>query len=47
MKILLCKVGKRKILYQINIFDRLVKFWTLLYSSKTVVEFSKGQSYRI
>ena len=35
MKILLCKAGKRKFLYFIKIFDCLVKFWTLLYSSKT------------
>ena len=35
MKILLCKAGKRKILYLIKNFDCLVKFWTLLYSSKT------------
>ena len=35
MKILLCKGGKRKILYLIKNFDCLVKFWTLLYSSKT------------
>ena len=35
MKILLCKVGKRKHFYLINFFDCLGKFWTLYYSSKT------------
>ena len=45
MKTLLCKAGIRKKKYYIKFFDCLLKFWTLLYGSKT--QWSNSQKAKV